>query len=118
MEPQTLSAAESQARAVVNKWALAAGAVSWVPGSALALGAADYAMIRSVAQAFSVTNYNAEAVVAIMAASGTGLMASEALSFIPIAGWAVKAVVAGGIMKGMGEAVIKYFRERSPLAAG
>lgn len=118
MEPQTLRAAEEQARAVVNKWALAAGAVSWIPGSSLALGAADYGMIRSVAQAFAVTSYSAEAVVGIMAASGTGLMASEALSFIPIAGWAVKAVVSGGIMKGMGEAVIRYFRERSPLPAG
>lgn len=115
MEPTTKQEAEAQARKIVNKWAVGAAAVSWVPGSAFALGAADYAMIRSVAQAFQVTSYSAEAVVGIMAASGTGKYAAEALSFIPIAGWAVKAAVSGGIMKAMGEAVIKYFHERTPL---
>jgi hypothetical protein len=115
MDVRTQREAEDKARALVNKWALAAGAVSWVPGSSFALGAADYAMIRAVAQTFNVTSYSAEAVVGIMAAAGTGKFALETLSFIPVAGWAVKAALSGGIMKGMGEAVIKYFRERSPL---
>ena len=54
-------------------------------------------------------------ILTVVLGGATGLAASEMLSFVPIAGWAAKAAIAGGIRKGMGEAVINYFKERSPL---
>ncbi|MBK8196562.1 MAG: hypothetical protein IPK76_26445 [Lewinellaceae bacterium] len=45
-----------------------------------------------------------------------GIVATEALSFIPIVGWAVKAGVLAVAKKKIGERVIEYFKERTPLA--
>lgn len=110
----TLHEAEENARSIVNIWTGGAAAVSWVPGSTLVLGTADWAMINKVANAFGVKEYNKEAVVATVAACTGGKWAAEALSFIPVAGWAVKAVIASGMTKALGEAVIRYFRNCSP----
>ncbi|GAB4009234.1 hypothetical protein GCM10028808_17190 [Spirosoma migulaei] len=107
--------AEKKAREIVNKWSAGATAVSWIPGSSLALGFADFGMIRSVAQAFEVTDFNEEAVVASLGAGAAGRGAAEWLSFIPGPGWIAKAVIAGGITKGLGEAVINYMKDRTPL---
>ena len=35
--------------------------------------------------------------------------ALEALNLVPFAGWAAKGVIAGGIIKGLGEAIIYHF---------
>lgn len=67
----TLKSAERTARTIVNKWSAGAVAVGWIPGSTLALGAADYAMIQQVAE--------------------------------------------GAMTKAMGEATIRYFREKASL---
>jgi uncharacterized protein (DUF697 family) len=111
----TKTEAEERARSIVNKWSAGAVAVSWVPGSALVLGAADYAMINAVAEAFQVKDFSMEQAIGVVAASATGLGLSEFLSFVPVAGWIVKAGIAGSVTKAMGEAVIAYFRDRSPL---
>lgn len=110
-----LNDAEKKARSIVNKWSAGATAVGWVPGSMLALGAADFAMIQQVAETFEVKKYSTEQVVAMVSASFGGKLLVEGLSFIPGPGWLLKAAVAGGVTKSMGEATIKYFRERSPL---
>jgi uncharacterized protein (DUF697 family) len=112
-----LAQAEVRAREAVNRWMAGAAAVSWVPGSTLVIGAADFAMIRAVAKAFEVEEYDMEAVVGAVGASATGKLLAESLSFIPVAGWIAKAAIAGGITKAMGEAVIAYMRERSPLGS-
>ena len=114
----TLAQAESRSRDIVNDWAVAAAAISWIPGSSLALGAADWNMISRVANSFEVHTYSKEGVLGVIGACLTGKMAAEALSFIPIFGWVAKAAIASGITKAMGEAVIAYFRERSPLKQG
>lgn len=106
--------AEEKARKIVNNWVAGAAAVSWVPGSTLVLGVADFAMIRAVAKAFGVQEFNMEAVVATIGAGAVGKVAVEGLSFIPIFGWALKAAIAAGVTKGVGEATIKYFKDRSP----
>lgn len=98
----------------VNAWTAGATAVGWVPGSMLALAAADLKICKEVAECFGVTHWSAEAVTAAIGASITGkIVAGEALSLIPGFGWAVKSVVAGGVTKGVGEAIIAYFREQS-----
>jgi uncharacterized protein (DUF697 family) len=42
------------------------------------------------------------------------LAALEALNFIPFAGWAVKGVVAGGVIKALGEALIYHYEALEP----
>jgi uncharacterized protein (DUF697 family) len=110
----TFEEATDNARSLVNKWTAGAAAVSWVPGSTLVLGFADYAMIRAVAEAYGVDTYDKEAVVGVITAASSGKLAVELLSFIPVFGWIAKAGIAAGITKAVGEAVINYFQERSP----
>jgi uncharacterized protein (DUF697 family) len=111
----SLADAEMKARRRVNAWSAGAVAVGWVPGSMLALAAGDLELCREVAQCFGVEHWSAESVSAAMGASLTGkIIAGEALSFIPVFGWAIKSAVAGGITKTVGEAIIAYFRSRSP----
>jgi uncharacterized protein (DUF697 family) len=113
MSPKAL--AEMQAREIVNKWTIVAGTFSWVPGSTLVLGAADIKMVNDVAVAFGVQGVAAESVFAAVGASMTGKGLVEALSFFPGPGWIAKGLIASGITKATGEAVISYFRARSPL---
>lgn len=44
-----------------------------------------------------------------LAGVGAKLLALEALNFVPLAGWAVKAPVAGGVIKGLGELIIAHY---------
>lgn len=37
------------------------------------------------------------------------LLALEALNFIPFAGWAAKAAIAGGVIKALGEVIIEHY---------
>jgi len=114
----SLSEAEKKARNRVNAWTAGAVALGWVPGSMFALAAADVEICREVAKCFGVEHWSAESVSAAIGASVTGkIVAGEALSFIPVLGWAIKAGVAGGITKAVGEAIIAYFRSQSPYAA-
>lgn len=46
------------------------------------------------------------------------LAALEALNLIPVAGWAVKGVIAGGVIKGLGEAIILHYESIEPGAEG
>lgn len=90
--------------------------ISFVPGSSLALGAADIKMVNDVAKAFEVNTYSIEEITTAIAATIAGRIASDGiLSFVPIVGWAVKAGVAGAVTKAAGEIVIDYFKKRSPL---
>lgn len=114
---RSLAAAEKEARSIVNKWALGAGAISFLPGATLLLGGADIKMIRDVAASFEVRSYNVEEISAAIAATFAGRVAADGLlSFVPVVGWAVKAGVAASVTKGAGEIVIRYFRDRSALA--
>lgn len=112
---KSLIQAEKEAKEIVNNWSIGATAVSWVPFSAIVLGGADALMIKGVAAAFEVTGYDPQKVGATVAASISGRWLAETLSFIPGPGWIVKAIIAGGVTKGMGEGVIAYFRGQWPL---
>jgi uncharacterized protein (DUF697 family) len=112
---KTLRQAEQEAKDIVNKWAAGATAVSWVPFSSIVLTGADVMMVARVAAAFEVEGYSVEKATATAAASTGGRWLAEACSFVPGPGWFVKAIIAGGVTKAMGEAVIAYFRKESPL---
>jgi uncharacterized protein (DUF697 family) len=114
---KSLSQAESEARKVLNAWSAGAATVGWVPGSMFALAAADAKIVSDIAKAFGVTQYSIEEITAAVGASVTGkVVAGELLSFFPGWGWAIKSGVAAGVTKGMGEAMIKYFKKRSPYS--
>lgn len=109
--------AEREARSVVNVWTAGAAAVGWVPGSMLVLAGMDAKVVHDVAKAFDVRSYSVEEVASVIGASVTGkVIAGELLTLFPGIGWAIKSVVAAGITKGLGEALISYFRDRSRLA--
>jgi uncharacterized protein (DUF697 family) len=111
----TLAAAEDRAREVVNLWAAGAAAVGWIPGSTLFLAGGDVKLVNDIAAIFEVRGVSAESVIAAVGASVAGRGVSEFLSLIPIAGWLVKSAVASGVTKALGEGVIRYMKERSPL---
>lgn len=48
--------------------------------------------------------------------AGLGLKAAamEACTFIPIAGWIVKGVIAGGAIEGIGHVIVDHFEDRHP----
>ena len=113
---RTLAQAESEAREVLDAWSIGAAAIGWVPGSMFALTGADIRIVRDIANAFCVEQYSFEEVSAALGATVAGkVVAGEMLSLVPGFGWAVKAGVAAAVTKAMGETLISYFKERSPL---
>jgi uncharacterized protein (DUF697 family) len=116
---KTKAEAEVEARNIVDKWVVGAALTGWIPFSALFLTAADAAMIRQVADAFGVGVFDMNAVKAhvgglLMGAVGGGVVA-EVAGWIPVVGWAVKSVGMAYKAEAIGEAVIEYFSEASPL---
>lgn len=110
--------AESQARVVINRWAAGFAAVAWIPGSHYAMTAGDLAMVVQVGSIFGVDmdRTQAGALFATVAAPLVGSkVAHTVLDFIPVLGWAAKSVVAATVTKGVGEALISYFKDCSPL---
>jgi hypothetical protein len=117
MGERTLAIADADAKKIVNQWVWVTGSVSWVPGSTFVLSGLDMKLYSDVAHAYQVTAYSVEGVIAAIAGGLTGRGFSELLSFAPPIGWIVKAGIAAGVTKAIGEIVIQYMRERSPLTA-
>jgi uncharacterized protein (DUF697 family) len=89
--------------------------VGWIPASTVLLAGADIKLVNDLARIFQVQGVSAESVLAAVGASIVGQGASEFLSAIPVAGWIIKGAVATGVTKSLGEAVIIYMRQRTPL---
>ena len=107
--------AEKRAGDIVNRWVVGATVVGWIPGSMVSLRIPDSKMITDVAEAFGVKDASAEAVYAMVRTSRlSNTVGAEALSLIPVIGWAIKAHAATALAKTIGEKVIAYFRARSP----
>ena len=111
--------AERRAKKIVDNWAKANLFTGWIPGAALALGAADMMMIRQVGEAFGIPAFDEDALKAhlggVLGSIG-GAVAGEAVaSFIPVVGWAAKAYALKVKAEALGKTVIEYFRDRSPL---
>ena len=119
MTARTKSQARSQATDIVNQWAAGVLLTGWIPGMGLLSGAADQVMIRQVGDCYGVGVLDMDTLVAhiggIVGSSVGGAAAAELLSFVPVVGWAVKSATLAGKSKLIGEAVIDYFEELSPL---
>lgn len=117
---KTIQQAEKEARKIVNNWVLGAALTGWIPGSTLFLGAGDVIMIRQVADAFGIGFINEDAIRAhftgVFGSILGGIVATEALNFIPFIGQVVKAGILAIAKNKIGDYVINYFKERSPLA--
>lgn len=118
MAASTKSQAREQARSAVNKWSLGFAAVAWIPGSHYVMTGGDVTMVLQVGAIFDVDldRTQAGAVFATIAAPVIGSkIAHSVLDFVPVFGWAAKSVVAAGVTKGVGEALISYFNDCSNL---
>ena len=86
-----------------------------VPGTtSVALATMEAHMCYEIGKIYKGTEYTVTEAASVAAAVGVAavagqMIALEALNFIPFAGWAVKGAVAGGIIKGLGEAIIMHF---------
>lgn len=86
-----------------------------VPGStSIALASMETHMCYEIGKIYKGSEFSVGDAARVAAAVGiaaiAGQMAAlEALNFIPLAGWAAKGIVAGGIIKGLGEAIIMHF---------
>jgi uncharacterized protein (DUF697 family) len=120
MAAATSTEAAIQARATVNKWAIGFASLAWIPGSHYVMWAGDVMMVMQIGSVFGVDldRTNAARVFATIAAPWIGSkIAHTLLDFIPILGWAAKSLVAFLVTKAMGETLILYYKDCSPLPA-
>lgn len=117
---RTKSEARQKAKNIVSNWVAGAALTGWIPGSTIFLAGGDMIMIRQVADAYGVGFFDEAAIKAhlggVVAASVGGIVAGEALNFIPLVGQILKAGALAGKAKIIGEAVIEYFEDISPLS--
>jgi uncharacterized protein (DUF697 family) len=110
--------ARVQSRSAINKWALGFAAIGWIPGSHYIMTGGDVVMIRQVGSIYAVDLKKSEAaeVFGVIAAPLIGKkLAHTALDFIPGVGWVANSVVGATVTKVVGEALIEYFHDCSPL---
>ncbi len=116
---KTLQDADREARQLVANWTTGAALTGWIPGSAFFLTAADTAMIHQVANAYEVSAFDMDHLTGtlggVVGSAIAGGVIAEVVGVIPLVGWAVKSAAMAGKAKVIGDAVIKYFRERSDL---
>ena len=110
-----------QAREWVNGYALTGTGIvvaAIVPGStSIALMTIEATMCFHIGRIYRGDDFSMKEAGSIAASVGlaavTGqILALEALTLIPWAGWAAKAGIAGGIIKGLGETIISYYENK------
>ncbi len=115
---------EKKARLWVNGYVVAGTAIvvaAVFPGStSAALVTMEGHMCYQIGKIYRGDEYSfAEAVAAAgvigLASVAAKLAVLEALNFVPFAGWAVKAPVAAGVIKLLGEAIISFYEEQEGL---
>lgn len=110
--------AEMLASSAINKWALKFASVAWIPGSHYAMTVGDLAMVTQIGNIYRVdvdTSKAGKIFTAVAAPLIGSKIAHSVLDFLPGIGWAAKSVVALGVTKAVGQALIHYFKDCSPL---
>ena len=109
-----------RARTWVNGYTVAGAAIVvaavFPGGSSAALATMEMTMCYQIGKIYRGDDYQwGEAVAAagvVGLASVVGKLAAlEALNLVPFAGWAAKAPIAAGIIKGLGEAIIAFYEQ-------
>lgn len=110
-----------RAREWVNNYAITGTGIvvaAIVPGStSVALMAIEATMCFHIGRIYRGEDFSMKEAGAIagsvgLAAVAGQIVALEALTLIPWAGWAAKGAIAGGIIKGLGEAIISYYESK------
>lgn len=116
---RTKSEARSQADKIVDRWVTGTFLTGWIPGSTVFSAAGDTIMIRQVADCFGVPVLDMNSVKSqlggLIASTVGGMVAAETMGVVPVIGWAAKSVILSGKAFAIGQTVIDYFEERSPL---
>lgn len=111
---------KSQAQSWVNGYAVTGAGIviaAVVPGATSAvLMTLEATMCFHIGKIYRGSDYKWKEATAAAGAVGLAavagkLIALEALTLIPFAGWAAKAPIAGGIIKVLGEAIIDYYEK-------
>lgn len=109
-----------KARKWVNGYAVTGGTVAAaavIPGATTAaLFALETAMVFHIGRIYRGSSFTKEDAIAVASVAGfagtVGLgvkIAMEGLTFFPVVGWLIKGGIAGGVVKSLGEVIIKYF---------
>jgi uncharacterized protein (DUF697 family) len=118
---------KSRARKWVNGYAIAGTGVviaAVIPGAtSAALVTMEGHMCYQIGKIYRGDDYTMQEAIAAarvvgMVAVAAPLLALEALNAIPLAGWAVKGVIAGGVIKTLGEAIIAYYEKLQRQGSG
>lgn len=113
-----MSSKKQKARRWVHGYVVAGTSIvvaAVIPGgSSAALITMEGHMCYQIGKIYRGDEYSfAEAVAAAgvvgLVGVGAKIAALEALNFVPFAGWVVKAPIAAGVIKGLGETIIAYY---------
>ncbi|HEY5298687.1 MAG TPA: hypothetical protein VIK59_12275 [Verrucomicrobiae bacterium] len=111
---------KTRARKWVNGYTVAGTAVviaAIIPGTtSTALAAMEAHMCYAIGKIYKGENYTMKEAVAVarivgLVAIAAPMVALEAMNAIPVAGWAVKGTIAGGVIKTLGEAIIARYEK-------
>ncbi|GET39979.1 hypothetical protein [Microseira wollei] len=112
---------QERAREWVNNYAITGTGIvvaAIVPGStSVALMAIEATMCFHIGRIYRGDDFSMKEAGAIAASVGLAavagqIVALEALTLVPWAGWAAKGAIAGGIIKALGEAIISYYENK------
>lgn len=117
---------KTKAQSWVNGYAVTGAGIviaAVIPGStSVALMSLEATMCFHIGKIYRGSDYEWKEAVAVAGAVGLAavagkLIALEALTLLPFAGWAAKAPIAGGIIKALGEAIISYYEKMEPYSS-
>jgi uncharacterized protein (DUF697 family) len=106
---------------LVSRYAAGAGVGSLVPipGTSLAITAAEVKLVVDIARAYgeTLTDHEALRVIALSGVKNVGVKAvGEAAAYLPVVGWLARPALFAASVKAVGDAVIDHFETRHPLA--
>lgn len=106
---------------LVSRYATGAGFGSMVPipGTSLAITAAEVKLVADIARVYGETLTDNEAlkVIALSGAKNVGVKAvGEAAAYVPIVGWIARPALFAASVKAVGDTVIQHFETRNPDA--
>lgn len=113
--------AREHCRSLVFKYAAGsgAGALLPIPGTSIAVTAAEVKLVIDIARAYgeNLGDTDALKVLALSGAKNIGVKAvGEAAAFLPVVGWLARPALFAASVKAVGDAVIKHFEARHPDA--
>lgn len=110
-----------KARSITRKYAAFGTAISALPlppGTSAALAALETHLIYYVGKVYGEDLTHAETMIVASTLNVAGMalrtLAREGVGLIPVAGWGVRAVIAGSGIMGIGELAIRHFEMKYP----